>query len=122
MERPIIRRKAYFVVLTNIHTGEIACDIWSSTPWDQSRFPKDMIVGIYAENVGDTFQQALDGLVKDLAYRVVTGMPTWKKLTENWWYSSTNPRFEKEKEKWQQSLSRQSADNLSQAQPTLGNS
>lgn len=81
------RHKAYFVVITEAETGEyVGWDIWSSPPWDQTMLLKGTISGVYAEAIGDTFQEAYDRMLNDLAYRVAYGFEVWKRLTGNWMY------------------------------------
>ena len=79
------RHKAYFVVSTDAETGEyVGWDIWSSPPWDQTMLLKGTIAGVYAEAVGDTFHEAYERMLTDLAYRVAHGFEVWKRLTSNW--------------------------------------
>ena len=115
MKKFNVRRKAYFVVLTDANTGEYSeCDIWSSPPWHQSMMPKGIIAGVYAEAEGDTYQEASDCLRNDLAYRVAFGMKTWDRLTKNW--RSGGSRFTElveERKKWEQSRLQKSEESLS---------
>lgn len=119
-----IRRKAYFVVLTDAVTGEYReCDIWSSPPWEQSMLPKGVIAGVYAEAIGDTYQEAFDCLRNDLAYRVAYGLKIWTRLTKNWRSGATrfNELVEERKE-WEKSRLQKSAAGSSPEPFISGNS